>query len=343
MLIRIASCATLALGLLVTAGASRAEVDDRGATASQGSATWLRAAVHMAPRIQLGRPGPPRLVEPRKFEVGHVLSPTMPQSPFSAPYTLVPTGSQSLAGHVFNGDLLGGDIGQQGTQLDAIGHFGWRSAPGQVPQYYGGLQQDEVVGPQGLLRLGMETAEPLITTMVLLDAAAHIGNGQALPPGYPISRAQLQAMLHAQGLHHRGILAGDVVFIHTGWGEKWYADPANYYREGPGLAHDAAVWLAEQGIALVGLDNPFTDAAAEVPGTGPVPPPETWADPEGWIPFGVHHHNLTQAGVLQIQNLYLGELARERIHLGAVFILPIRIQGGGGSPVRPVVIGHPAS
>lgn len=333
----------LLAALCLAAGApAQAQVDDRGATASQGPATWARAASHMVARRVHVRPGPPRWVQPRKFEVGHVMSPTMPQSPFSAPFTLVPSGTQYLAGHAFNGDYICGDIGQQGTQLDAIGHFGWRSAPDAEPLYYGGLTQDEVVGPDGLLRLGMETAEPLLTTMVLLDAERHIGNGQPLPAGYPISRAQVQAMLHAQGLAGRGILEGDVVFIHTGWGRLWQAAPADYYREGPGLAHDAAVWLADQGIALLGLDNPFTDAAQWVPGTGPVPPPETWADPDGWIPFGIHHHNLTQAGVLQIQNLYLSEVAEAKVWEGAVFILPIRIQGGGGSPVRPVVIGHPA-
>ena len=60
-----------------------------------------------------------------------------------------------------------------------------------------------------------------------------------------------------------------------------------------------------------------------------------------WLPFGVHYHNLTQAGVHQIQNLNLTEMAQKKIYLGAVFILPIRFEGGAGSPVRPVVIGHP--
>lgn len=328
--------------VLCSAPLMGAEVDDRGATASQGPSTWERAASHMIARRVHVRPGPPRWVEPLKFEVGHILSPQMPQSPFSAPYSLVPSGTQFLAGHAFNGDYICGDIGQQGTQLDAIGHFGWRNDPDAEPLYYGGLTQAEVVGPEGLLRLGMETAEPLITTMILLDASAHLGQGQPLPAGYAISRAQVKAMLRAQGLQRRGILAGDVVFIHTGWGRKWHEQPEAYYLEGPGLAHDAAVWLADQGIALLGLDNPFTDAAKWLPGTGPVPPEATWADPEGWLPFGIHHHNLTQAGVLQIQNLYLSEVADARVWEAAVFILPIRIEGGGGSPVRPVVIGHPS-
>lgn len=334
----------LALGAttLTSAPAHADDVDDRGATAAQGPDTWLRAAAHLAPRLRIRNHRLER-VDPLKFEVGHVMDPAMPQSPFSARFELTPSGTRHLAGHTFNGDYICGDIGQQGTQLDAIGHFGFTPAPGETPLYYGGLTQDEVVGPSGLMRLGMETAEPLVTTMVLLDAKAHLNGGATLPAGYPISRAEVEQILAAQGLAQRGILPGDVVFVHTGWGDLWYDDPARYYTEGPGLAHDAAVWLADEGVSLVGLDNPFTDAAAAVPGVGPFPPPETWADPEGYYPFGIHHHNLTQAGVLQIQNLYLSEVAAARVYVGAAFILPIRIKGGGGSPVRPVVIGHPSS
>lgn len=330
----------LALTLTLASPAAASDVDDRGQTAFQGPDTWLRAAVHMAPRFELRR-GRLVKVDPLKFEASHVLSNDMPQSPFSAPFELAPSGTRYLAGHTFNGDFICGDIGQQGTQLDAIGHFGYLPEPGAEPLYYGGLTQDEVVGPEGLLRLGMETAEPLITTMVLLDAARHLNGNNPLPAGYPITQADIEAILAAQGLSHRGFLPGDVVFIHTGWGALWYSDPTAYYTQGPGLAHDGAVFLADSGASLVGLDNPFTDAASAVPGVGPFPPPETWADDAGYYPFGVHHHNLTQAGVLQIQNLYLSEIAAAKVTLGAAFVLPIRIKGGGGSPIRPVVIGHP--
>jgi kynurenine formamidase len=95
-------------------------------------------------------------------------------------------------------------------------------------------------------------------------------------------------------------------------------------------------------IVLVGLDNPFTDAAVNEPSVGPFPPMPSWEQGSNpWLPFGVHHHTLTQAGVHQIQNLNLTEMAQKQMHLGAVFILPLRLKGGSGSPVRPVVIGHP--
>jgi len=72
---------------------------------------------------------------------------------------------------------------------------------------------------------------------------------------------------------------------------------------------------------LVGLDNPFTDAAVHEPGVGPFPPRPAWEHGNNpWLPFGVHHHNLTHAGVHQIQNLNLTEMAQKKLHLGAVFI-----------------------
>lgn len=214
--------------------------------------------------------------------------------------------------------------------------------PGDTPAYFGGLTQREVVGPTGLHRLGIDKAEPIITSVVMLDAAQYINNGNALAPGYAITPVDIEHILAAQGLANRGIKAGDVGLIHTGYGAAWARHPSTYYTQGPGLSHDAAVSLAAKQIVLVGLDNPFTDAAVQEPGVGPFPPMPSWEHGNNsWLPFGVHHH-LTQAGVHQIQNLHLTEMAQKKIHLGAVFILPVRLKGGAGSPVRPVVKGTSA-
>ena len=59
------------------------------------------------------------------------------------------------------------------------------------------------------------------------------------------------------------------------------------------------------------------------------------------LPFAVHHHLLTQAGIHQIQNAKLDELASDGVWLSCTFILPLRVQGGGGSPVRAIAIGVP--
>lgn len=333
---------------------SAVAVDDRGNTATQGAETWSRAALQMIPRPKVVN-GQLTLVPPLRLEVSHVMDPAAPQSPFAQPWSLKPNptvffgpngvtfdSAEAIFGHAGNGEIICGDIGGQGTQMDALGHFGSIGRPGESPTYFGGLTQSETVGPNGLKRLGIDKAEPIITSVVMLDAARFLNHGVALAPGYAITKADIETMLSAQGLASRGIKEGDAVFIHTGYGAAWVNRPSTYYTQGPGLSHEAAVFLSSKQIVLVGIDNPFTDAAINQPGAGPFPPMPSWeGGNNAFLPFGVHHHNLTAAGVHQIQNLNLTEMAQKKVYLGAVFILPIRFKGGAGSPVRPVVIGHP--
>jgi kynurenine formamidase len=345
---------TVFVSLLLVSSVNAFAVDDRGNTATQGAETWWRAAQYILPKPQYVH-GHLTLVAPVKVEVSQLMEPAAPQSPFATPWSLTPhptlffgpngvtpDSRQAIFGHAGNGEDVCGEIGQQGTQMDALGHFGFINQPGETPTYFGGLTQSEVVRPTGLERLGIDRAEPIITSVVMLDAARYLNNGNALAPGYTITKRDIEHILAVQGLAQRGIKAGDVVFIHTGYGAAWANSPSTYYTQGPGLSHDAAVFLAAKKIALVGLDNPFTDAAVNEPGVGPFPPMASWENSNNpWLPFGVHHHTLTQAGVHQIQNLQLTEMAQKKLYLGAVFILPIRFKGGSGSPVRPVVIGHP--
>ena len=329
-------------------------VDDRGNTATQGAETWSRAAQYMIPKPKIVN-GQLTLVPPVRMEVSHLMDPAAPQSPFAQPWSLTPNptvffgpngvttdSSQAIFGHAGNGEIISGDLAGQGTQMDALGHFGFIKQPGDRPTYFGGLTQSEVVGPTGLKRLGIDKAEPIITSVVMLDAAGYLNNGRALAPGYAITKVDIENDSLRAGIGKSRHQEGDVVFIHTGYGAAWTNSPSTYYTQGPGLSHEAAVFLASKKIVLVGLDNPFTDAAVNQPGVGPFPPMPSWENGSNpWLPFGVHHHNLTQAGVHQIQNLNLTEMAQKKVYLGAVFILPIRFKGGSGSPVRPVVIGHP--
>ncbi|HEX2478677.1 MAG TPA: hypothetical protein VHK45_05315, partial [Geminicoccaceae bacterium] len=108
--------------------------------------------------------------------------------------------------------------------------------------------------------------------------------------------------------------------------------------KGPGLSYDAVQYLGTKAIVLVALDNPFTDPVGEgqLMGQSPAPagtPPD--------LPFVIHHHNLTQSGIHQIQNAHLEELAADRVWTSCTIILPLREQGASGSPVRPVAIGAP--
>ena len=310
--------------------------DERGNGNTQGFATRLRCVAHLAdPRA-------------RVYEIGRVLSSTMPQNPFGD----APVGLQYLATrgipftkHAGNGEVFSGGIGSQGTQFDALGHFGVLDAPwngidpfpDEQVRYYNGFTQAQVKpsADAPLQRLGVDKAVPIVTSAVMLDAVAY--RGRRLNAGERVTAEDIRGMLSAQGLHQRGILPGDAVFVHTGWGELW-TDPSDnplftrYYSQGPGLSVDAQEYLAARTVVLVALDNPFTDPVPTPP------PPETLPD----LPFSVHHNNLTKYGIHQIQNLVLDQMARDRVSLSCAIVLPLRIRGGAGSTVRPIAVGAPS-
>lgn len=158
--------------------------------------------------------------------------------------------------------------------------------------------------------------------------------------GELVTAAHLTAMLEAQGFQRRGILPGDAVLVHTGWGDRW-RDPDTekvYYSKAPGLSHDAVRWLSEKSVVLVGLDTPFIDPVSEGQLAGKAdPPPGT---PVGF-PYAAHHHLLVENGILLLENAKLDELARDRVWTSCTLILPLREKGSSGSPVRPVAIGVP--
>jgi kynurenine formamidase len=314
--------------------------DERGMANTQGPGTWLRCAAH------LSDPGA------RVYEVSHVRSPTMPVSPFGVPleYAFRPTVGIPGTRHAFNGEAMSGEPGAQGTQMDALGHFGVLAEPwtgeGDYPadkaSYYGGFTQAEVkpAPDSPLQKLGIDQVPPIVTSAVLLDARSHLGGGQPLEAGQLITAADVEAMIEAQGLGWRGLLPGDVLYIYTGWEDHWQ-DPDTlqvYYTKGPGLAYDAAQYIQEKAVVLVALDNPFTDPAAEGQIRGEAPPPA--GTPEG-LPWAIHHHNLTEAGIHQIQNAHLADLAHDRVWTSCTIILPLREAGASGSPVRPIAIGAP--
>jgi kynurenine formamidase len=315
--------------------------DERGMANTLGSGTWMRCAYHLA---NSGA---------QSYEVGFERSNTMPMSPFGRPleYEFTPTVTLPGTRHAFNGEqVLGGEPGAQGTQMDAIGHFAYRDEvwdgesanPAAGAHYYGGYSQEEVkpTDDSPLLRLGIENAPPIITSAVLLDAKTYLGGGDAMAPGQVITAADIEAMIDAQGLGWRGILPGDVLYIYTGWGDGW-TDPdieKTYYTMGPGLARDAADYLAEKSVVLIALDNPFTDPVAEGQFQGQAMPPNGMDD---GLPFAIHHQNLAVSGIHQIQNANLTAMAADKVWTSCTIVLPLRSRGNSGSPVRPVAIGAP--
>lgn len=313
--------------------------DEKGMANAIGRGTWTRCAHH--------------LIHPdaRVYELSHLRANDTPQSPWGPRLTYEWRRTSGIPGFLdawHGGELVSGEPGAQGTQMDAFGHWGSLKKPwdgtGEFPadevRYFGGYSQAEVKPrpDSPLIRLGIDKVPPIITSAVLLDARRLLGAGKPMHAGQTIDPSDIEAMLHAQGLSWRGILPGDVLYIHTGWSDHW--DEDFYYDGGPGLSYAAAKFLESKRIVLVALDNPFTDAVNLGQFSGQAPRPD--GSPEN-IYTPVHYHNLSQAGIHNIQNARLREMADDEVWLSCTMILPLRVAGGTGSPVRPVAIGAPYS
>jgi kynurenine formamidase len=113
------------------------------------------------------------------------------------------------------------------------------------------------------------------------------------------------------------------VLIRTGHSALWMKDNAAYNAGEPGIGMEAARWLAERKIVLVGSD--------------------TWATEV--VPFEkaervheIHQLLLVRHGIYNLENLDLDELARDRVYEFAFIYAPLRLKGATGSPGNPIAV-----
>jgi arylformamidase len=87
--------------------------------------------------------------------------------------------------------------------------------------------------------------------------------------GKDLSEVDLESFVDIEGIviradHHKGLtitaeafkgreLRGRAVLVHTGWDEYWATDA--YFEDHPFLTEDAAVYLRDCGVKLVGIDS----------------------------------------------------------------------------------------
>ena len=255
------------------------------------------------------------------YSLGRVYEHGMPlpgKRHFSLTIPGSPTGGPSGKNQgVYHDDLFSGEIGQIGTQLDGLGHVGVRI--GDDDYFYNGFRRSQFGTAYGLEKLGIENVGVFFTRGVLVDvAAAH--RVERMKAGEVITPGDLEAALKAEGL---AVREGDVVLIRTGHGRLWMKDNAAYGAGEPGIGMEAARWLADRKIALVGTDTWATE----------VVPPE---DPDR--PFPVHQHLLVRNGIYNLENLDLEDLARDRVHEFAFIFAPLRLKGATGSPGNPIAV-----
>jgi kynurenine formamidase len=282
------------------------EHDQRGAANRLTPAKVLEAKelIRTGKTYQLGRP----------YEHG---MPVPGKRHFSLTIPGLPTGQPSgKNGLVHNDELVSGEIGQIGTQFDGLGHVGVHVGGEDI--FYNGNKLSEFGDTYGLKKLGVENVGPIFTRGVLLDVAGL--KDRPLPIGYPITSDDLQKSLAATRLKLR---PGDAVFIHTGHGQLWMKDNKTFAEGEPGIGLEAARWLADQKLALIGSDNWAVE----------VVPSE---DPER--PFECHQQLLVRNGIYLLENLDLQELVDDKAYEFAFVFSPLRLKGATGSPGNPIAI-----
>lgn len=213
----------------------------------------------------------------------------------------------------YHDELVSGEIGQIGTQFDGLGHLG----VGDV--FYNGNHRRDFATADGLTKLGIENVGAIVTRGVLVDVAAHKGVAR-LDGGYEVTLADLRGTLERQRIDIR---SGDVVIVHTGWGSLWGVDNAAFNAESPGIGLEAARWLVEREVVIVGSDTWATEV---------VP------NPSSELAFPVHQLLIPRNGIYIFENLLTEELARDRVYEFAFFFAPLKLKGATGSPGNPLAI-----
>lgn len=218
---------------------------------------------------------------------------------------------------IWNDDFLATEIGQVGTQFDGLSHIGIGGEKGGL--YYNGLTGADVHAPTGVKALGIEHVKPFFTRGVLIDMVGLLGRNMKL--GEEISAQQVRDALEKQGTAMPG--EGDVVVLHTGWGDLWIKDNEMFNSGAPGIGLEAADMLIEAGVALVGSD------------TWPV---EVVPNPDAKLAFPVHQEFLTKNGIFIHENLASERLAEAGVYEFAYIYSPVPIVGATGSPGAPLAV-----
>jgi kynurenine formamidase len=193
-----------------------------------------------------------------------------------------------------------------GTHLDGMGHIGRKDC------YYNQTPMGKFINQNNMTKLGLDHVKSFATRGVVVDmvkvfqAAGKFKTNPAckkpcLEKGTVITAADIQAGLK---MYNVTLREGDIVVVHTGWGdlfEQFPAQNAVYNGGEPGLGKDAAKWLASQKIVAVAAD---TWGVEVIPGENPK---------EAFI---VHNMLITDNGIHIMENVRTDLIAAEAAGTG---------------------------
>jgi arylformamidase len=109
------------------------------------------------------------------------------------------------------------------------------------------------------------------------------------------------------------------LILRTGWSE--YFGDMKFYNEYPFLSENAAQWLVAQGVRLIAMDTPSPDNPAHSRGTAKDSP---------------NHKVLLGSGVVLVE--YVANLKALSASDVELIVMPLKLKGCDGSPVRCVAI-----
>ena len=302
----------VSLVAIAAAGAACGQAND-SLTSKWGPADQRGAANRITPQKVLEAKS--LMTRGTVYQLGHVYESTMPlfgtrHFSLKIPQTFGPLGTNRT---MYHDEVVSAEIGQVGTQFDGLGHIG----VGDI--FYNNNDRADFAKPDGLTKLGVENVGPIVTRGVLVDVAAYKGVAR-LDGGYEITLADLRGALEKQRTEVR---SGDVVIVHTGWGSLWKVDNAAFGANAPGIGLEAAQYLVEREVVIVGAD---TWSMEVVP------------NPNSDLQFPVHQLLIPRNGIYIFENLLTEELARDRVYEFAFFWAPLRLKGATGSPANPLAI-----
>lgn len=250
----------------------------------------------------------------RVYDLGLEINDRIPHNPnfvrFSLAFTSTPEGTGAQSPFQYCAEVITGAL-HVSTHIDALVHV---QADGRI---HGGALATEARGDRGWTQQGIETVPPILGRGLFLDVAQAKGVRQ-LADGAEITVGDVRSALDAAA---QQVSRGDIVLVRTGKIREFHSDPAAFQAGEPGVGRDAAIWLYEQGMAVLGTDTT---------GTEPLP----FADPARTT----HRAMLVERGVHLIENLALEELSRDMVKEGLFVALPLKISGATGSWVRPVLV-----
>ena len=198
-----------------------------------------------------------------------------------------------------------------GTHIDALCHAWYDDA------LYNGFPGGGTRSTTGATRCGIDKMGPIVGRGVLLDIAGL--QGAPLRDGVASGGGELERAANRAGVR---VGTGDIVLLRTGWAEgQGRAERVSFDGE-PGIDVEAALWLAEREIAVLGADNFAVEVLPFAQGTV----------------FPVHQRLIRDFGIPLLEGLVLGELAAANRHEFMFAASPLPVAGGTGSPINPVVI-----